>query len=116
MYGHLPLILGMIAVAVGIEQFILHPGDDLPEAARWALTGGITLVLAGTAAVISGTAGNWRAAWPWPIVAIPAAVVIGIVPGLAPAVALGLSAAVLVAIVLAGIRKQRQGRLATIET
>ena len=115
-YGHLPLILGLISVAVGIEEFVLHPGDDLPAAARWVLTGGLALVLAGTAAVISGTAGSWRAAWPWPIVAIPAVAVVGAVHRLSPPAALAASAAVLIAVVLAGIRRQRQGRLATIET
>lgn len=115
-YGHLPLMLGLVIVAVGIEQFILHPGDDLPAAAGWALHGGATLFLAGTVAVMSGTAGTWRGAWPWPIVAIPAVAVIGAAPWLAPAAAVGLSAAVLVATVLAGIRQQRHGRLATTET
>ena len=115
-YGHLPLILGLVVVAVGIEQFIVHPGDDLPGAARWALHGGTTLVLVGTAAVISGTAGSWRAAWPWPAIAIPALAAIGAALRLEPAATIGLSAAVLVATVLAGIRQQRRGRLDTTET
>jgi low temperature requirement protein LtrA len=115
-YGHLPLILGLVIVAVGIEQFIIHPGDDLPIAARWAMHGGTTMVLVGTVAVISGTAGSWRAAWPWPAIAIPAVAAIGLAVGLAPLAAMGLTAAVLIATVLAGVRQQRRGRLDTTET
>ncbi len=115
-YGHLPLILGLVVVAVGIEQFILHPGDDLSTAARWALHGGTMLFLLGTVAVVGGTAGSWRAIWPWPTVAIPAFALLGAVPGLAPVATIGLSAAVVVATVLAGIRQQRRGALQTTET
>jgi low temperature requirement protein LtrA len=115
-YGHLPLMLGLVVVAVGIEQFIMHPGDDLSAAARWALHGGTTLVLVGTAAEVSGTAGSWRAAWPWPAIAIPAIAAIGATLRLTPAATIGLSAAVLVSTVLAGIRQQRRGRLDTTET
>jgi low temperature requirement protein LtrA len=115
-YAHLPLILGLVIVAVGVEQFILHPGDDLPTAARWALHGGTTLFLVGTVAVISGTAGRWRAAWPWPAIAVPAVAATVLAAALAPVTAMGLTAAVLVATALAGIRQQRRGRLDTTET
>jgi low temperature requirement protein LtrA len=115
-YGHLPLMLGLAVFAVGIEQFILHPGDDLSAAARWALHGGTTLVLIGTAAIVSGTAGSWRAAWPWPAIAIPAVAASGAALRLVPAATIALSAAVLIATVLAGVRQQRRGRLDTTET
>jgi low temperature requirement protein LtrA len=114
-YGHLPLMLGLVTVAVGIEQFIVHPGDDLSNAARWAMHGGTALFLIGTAAVIAGTAGRWRAAWPWPIIAIPAVAMAGLANALVPALAMGLIAAIVVATVLAGIREQRRGTLQTTE-
>jgi low temperature requirement protein LtrA len=115
-YGHLPLTLGLAAVAVGIEQFILHPDGDLTTGARWTLITGVTLFLAGVAAVIAGTSGDWRAAWPWPILAVPVVVLAGVVPGLPPVAVLGAVAAVLVATVLAGIWEQRRGELETTET
>lgn len=114
-FGHLPLILGLATVAVGIEQFIVHPGADLSVAARWVLHGGAALTLAGTATVIIGTAGRWRAAWPWPTIAIPAVATAGLVSLIAPVAGLGSTAAILVTTVLFGIREQRRGALETAE-
>jgi low temperature requirement protein LtrA len=114
-FGHLPLILGLATVAVGIEQFIVHPGDDLSAAARWALHGGTVLFLIGTAVVIMGTVGRWRAAWPWPVVAVPAVAAAGFASPLAPSVAIGLIAAILVTTVVVGVRQQRKGALETTE-
>ncbi|MGN9912238.1 low temperature requirement protein A [Phytohabitans sp. LJ34] len=115
-YGHLPLTLGLAAVAVGIEQFILHPTNGVPTAGRWALHGGVVLFLAGTAAVIVGTSRRWRSAWPWPIAAVPAVVLVGLAGGLPPLASIGFVGAVLVATVLAGIQAQRHGKLETTET
>jgi low temperature requirement protein LtrA len=115
-YGHLPLTLGLAAVAVGIEQFILHPDDDVSLGARWTLQIGVALFLAGTAAVMAGTSGRWRAAWPWPILAIPAIVLVGVIPRVPPVVTIIAVGLVLVVTVLAGIREQRRGALETTET
>ncbi|WP_433603997.1 low temperature requirement protein A [Dactylosporangium sp. CA-139114] len=119
-YGHLPLTLGLALFAVGVEQYIVHPARDLPAGAVWALHGGMALFLAGTAGVVAGTSGRWRAAWPWPgaaILAVAAAgLADGLVDGLRPAVAIALTGGVVVATVLAGIRRQRRGRLQTAET
>ncbi|MFI5914306.1 low temperature requirement protein A [Dactylosporangium sp. NPDC051541] len=115
-YGHLPLTLGLAVFAVGVEEYIVHPGDGAP----WALHGGMGLFLAGTAAVVAGTNGHWRAAWPWPAAALPVVAAVGVIDGAAgvlpPPIALGLTGAVVVATVLAGIRQQRRGRLQTAET
>jgi low temperature requirement protein LtrA len=116
-YGHLPLTLGLAAFAVGVEQFILHPTTALTAGGRWTLHAGAALFLTGTAAVIAGTAGRVRAAWPWPIAAIPAVLLVGYAGRLLPAVVtLGIVGAVLVATVLAGIRDQRRGKLQTANT
>jgi low temperature requirement protein LtrA len=114
-YGHLPLSLGLAAFAVGVEQLIAHPTAGLAPAARWALHGGAALFLLGTAAVIAGTARRWRAAWPWPIAAVPAIVGVALV-GVAPGLAMGLTSAIFVLTVLAGGWQQRRGRLQTTET
>jgi low temperature requirement protein LtrA len=106
-YGHLPLTLGLAAVAVGIEQFILHPTDGVPATGRWALHGGVALYLAGTAAVIVGTSRRWRAAWPWPAAALPAVVLIGLADRLPPLASISAVGVVMVVTVLAGIRAQR---------
>ena len=115
-YGHLPLILGLSVTAVAIEQFVLHPEGGVAPPARWALPGGVALYLAGVAVVMGGTAGRWRAAWPWPIAAIPLAVLAGALPGVLPVVPVAAVTAVLVATVLAGIRAQRRGAMRTTET
>jgi low temperature requirement protein LtrA len=114
-YGHLPLSLGLAAFAIGVEQCITHPTADLSAAGRWTLLGGAALFLLGTAAVIAGTSGRWRAAWPWPVAAVPVIVGIGLVETV-PVVALASTAAVLVLTVLAGVWQQRRGRLETTET
>jgi low temperature requirement protein LtrA len=115
-YGHLPLTLGLAAFAVGIEQFIMHPTAELSAGGRWALHAGAALFLTGTAAVITGTSKSWRAAWPWPIAAIPAIVVLGFVDGLPPLAAISAVGGILLSAVLAGIREQRRGTLETTET
>jgi low temperature requirement protein LtrA len=115
-YGHLPLIIGLAVVAVGVEQFITHSGTGLTDAGRWALHGGVAVFLAGIAVVMAGTSGRWRAAWPWPTVAIPVVVIPGLISALPASAALGIVTAVLTATVLAGILQQRRGALQTTET
>jgi low temperature requirement protein LtrA len=115
-YGHLPLTLGLAAFAVGIEQLVLHPTAGLSTGGRWAFHAGAALFLTGTAAVIAGTSGRWRAAWPWPVAAIPAVLIGGFAAGLPPVGTVGAVGAVLVATVLAGVHRQRRGELHTAET
>jgi small Trp-rich protein len=115
-YGHLPLTLGLAAFAVGVEQFIAHPTSGLSAVGRWALHGGAALFLTGTAAVVAGTSGRWRAAWPWPVAAVPAVVVVGLFGDVVPAAALGLTSGILILTVFAGVWGQRRGQLETTET
>jgi low temperature requirement protein LtrA len=115
-FGHLPVTLGLAMTAVGIEAFILHPADDLPSGGRWALLLGVALFLAGTAAVLAGTSRDWRAAWPWPFLAIPAVLALGLFRTFPPMITLAAAGAILVATVLAGIVEQRRGALETTET
>ncbi|MEV4513286.1 low temperature requirement protein A [Dactylosporangium sp. NPDC049525] len=115
-YAHLPLTLGLAAAAIGIEQLILHPDGDVSTLGRWLLPAGAGLFLLGTAAVIAGTARRWRAAWPWPLAAVPFVVAAGAPTALPPAVTAGLVAAALLVVVLAGVRAQQRGVLRTTET
>ncbi|GAB3830162.1 low temperature requirement protein A [Dactylosporangium cerinum] len=115
-YAHLPLTLGLAAAAVGIEQLILHPDGGVSTLGRWMLPAGAALFLLGTAAVIAGTARRLRAAWPWPLAAVPLVLAAGTPVGWPPAATAGLIAAALLAVVLAGIREQQRGALRTTET
>jgi low temperature requirement protein LtrA len=115
-YGHLPLTLGLAAVGVGIEQYIVHPVGELTTGGRWALCAGAALFLAGTAALIAGTSGSWRAAWPWPTAAIPLVVAIGVLDEVVPFVTVSAIGVAMLLVVLAGIREQRRGRIETTET
>ncbi len=114
-YGHLPVTLGLAVFAVGLGQFVKHPGGLAPEAGRWALDLGVVLFLAGTAAVLAGTSRDLRAAWPWPILAVPAVLLVG-VPNLPALLSVGVVAVVLVVTVVAGVLGQRRGELETGET
>lgn len=44
---HFPMLCGVIAYAVAIEEAIVHPDDPLSLAARWALAVGLVLFLGG---------------------------------------------------------------------
>jgi low temperature requirement protein LtrA len=116
-FGHLPLLIGMAAVGIGIEQFVLHPTGDLPPAGVWTLCGGSALFLTGVALVMAGTARRWSAAWPWPAAAIPFLLATGFLAFLGtPILTAAAVAAVLVGVLLAGLWQQHRGRIETAET
>jgi low temperature requirement protein LtrA len=50
-YCHLPLLLGVVAVAAGLEEAIAHPYDALAATPAWYLAGGAALYIAGSAAL-----------------------------------------------------------------
>ena len=47
-YAHIPILLGVVAVAAGIEQAIAHPFTALKPAAALVLSAGLSLYLAGS--------------------------------------------------------------------
>lgn len=114
-YGHLPLTLGLAGVGVGVEQYVVHPLGELDAGGRWALCAGAALFLAGTAMVLAGTSHSWRAAWPWPAVAIPLVLAVGLLDGLVPVVTVTAVGVLLVLVVLAGVLQQRRGAIDTTE-
>jgi low temperature requirement protein LtrA len=75
-YGHLPLTLGVVMAGVGIEDLAAHPADPLPSTGAWTLAAGLALYLVGSATIVAGTRGSWRAIWPWPTVALPLLVLV----------------------------------------
>lgn len=115
-YGHLPLVIGVATIGVGIEQYVLHPIGELTAGGRWALCGGIALFLLGVSAVIAGSSRSWKAVWPWPIVAIPLVVCIGFLDSMIPYAAAGILACALLAVVIGGLRRQQRDLISTTET
>ncbi len=115
-YGHLPVVLGLAFVAIGIEQLILHPERGLSTVAGWAVPIGTAIYLAGVAVVMVGTSGRWRSGWPWPIVVIPPVLVLGFVEAVPPLASVAGAAVMLVIAVLAGMIEQRRGHFRTTET
>ncbi|WP_309134336.1 low temperature requirement protein A [Cellulomonas sp.] len=106
-YGHLPLTLGLAAVGVGIEQYVVHPVGELTTGGRWALCGGVVLFLAGTAVVVAGEARS-RSARVWPLLAVPVVVLLGVLDEVVPAATITVVALVLVVTILVGLGEQRR--------
>lgn len=79
-YGHLPLALGTVLVGVGLEGLAVHPETPGPSGYAWTLAGGLALFFAGASMVVAGTARSWRPVWPWPLLLIPVALVLGALP------------------------------------
>jgi low temperature requirement protein LtrA len=50
-YCHLPLLLGVVSVAAGLEEAIAHPFDHLHAEPAWYLAGGAAVYLLGSAAL-----------------------------------------------------------------
>ncbi|MBO3749076.1 low temperature requirement protein A [Streptosporangiaceae bacterium NEAU-GS5] len=48
-YGHVPLLMGMVAVAAGIKKAVSHPYEGMPAGPAIALAVGVTLFLLGDA-------------------------------------------------------------------
>lgn len=50
---HFPVILGVILVAVGVEEAVAHPSDPLPHGGLLALGAGVALFVGGAAAAVA---------------------------------------------------------------
>jgi low temperature requirement protein LtrA len=109
-YGHLPLSLGIVMVGVGIEELALHPDAPLPSTGSWVLAGGLALYLVGSALILGGTQRTWRAAWPWPTVALPVVLLVALPEHNTALYLVGAAAAVCVALAVVGtLRRQPSG-------
>jgi low temperature requirement protein LtrA len=101
-YGHLPLGLGVVMTGVGIEELVLHPDGPLPSPGGWILAGGLALYLVGSALILGGTHRTWRAAWPWPTVALPIVLLVAVPRHNTAVLLAGAVAAVCVALAVVG--------------
>ena len=108
-FGHLPLSLGIVMAGVGIEDLVVHPSDPLPSSGAWILTAGILLYLVGSALILGGTQRTWRAAWPWPTVAIPLVVLVTLPRHNTAVLFVGALAALCVTLALVGTLRRHTG-------
>jgi low temperature requirement protein LtrA len=108
-YGHWPLTLGLAATGVGLEGAILH-GDQpaLASGIRWVLCGGVALYLLAVTAIRVGVAGSLRKGLPWPAVAVPLTLAVGLASRVRPLVVVAAVTVVLVSEVVVGLAKQRE--------
>lgn len=99
---HFPMLCGVVAYAVAIEEAVAHPGEPLPLTGRLALATGLVLFVGGM-----GVA-RWRArqGLPWPrlmVVGLMAVAIVG-VGGLAAPLSLALA---VVGVVVIAVWEQR---------
>ena len=77
------------------------------------LCGGVTLYLPAVTAIRVGVAGSLRKVLPWPAVAVPLTLAIGLASRVRPLVVVAAVTVVLVSEVVAGLTKQRQDTAST---
>jgi len=98
-YLHLPIIAGIVLVAVGDELVIAHPTDDLHDAGALVALGGPALFLSGLMACAARLGQAQSVARAVAVVALLAA--LPLAAGAEGLVALGMLTALLVALVVA---------------
>jgi low temperature requirement protein LtrA len=106
-FGHFPMLAGVIAYSVALEEALAHPLQPLPDAGRLAMALGLVLFLGGTGF------GMWRSTGHGPVprlvVATGAAVGVYFVDGVMPMVTLSIALAGVAAI--AAMDEQRAQRI-----
>jgi low temperature requirement protein LtrA len=116
-YGHLPMVAGIIAAAVGAELVIAHPGATLHRPELAALAGGPALYLLGHVEFRLRMAGSLSGKRLGAAVAVLVCGVVGLaVPALACAILILLVLVVLIAAETAsGARRRRRGEPSPID-
>lgn len=71
-YAHMPIVAGVILIAVGLEEAALHPGDALPLAFRMILLAGVACFFGGI------SIGVWRAFRVFPVERLAAVLAIAV--------------------------------------
>ncbi|WP_433304839.1 low temperature requirement protein A [Actinoplanes sp. CA-030573] len=113
LYVHLPLAISLAAVAVGLEEVVVHGADAHLEAGtRWVLGIATAGYLLSSAVMQAQLSGRVRGAVLWPGAGVPLALLI-VLLDLSPAVTMGLLAAVLIAGVVTGFVLHRRGEVRT---
>jgi low temperature requirement protein LtrA len=96
-YLHLPMVAGIVLVAVGVKQTLAHMDDHLHVVPAVALCGGAALYLVALSAFKRRNIGSFN--YPRLVAAAALIVLVGIATAIPAVVALGLVAAVGVALV-----------------
>ncbi|MDJ0392444.1 low temperature requirement protein A [Rhodococcus sp. G-MC3] len=115
-YGHLPITMGVALLGVGIEQYVLHPVGELTAAGRWVLCAGVAVFVAGVCAILGSSSSNWKTIVPWPALAIPVVLIVGLVDSAAPFASAIVLAVGSVFAVATGIVRRRRSAVDTTET
>ena len=68
-YGHWPLTAGILAVAVGVEELVLHPDRSLPSSASYLVSAGVAAFLLGAGMLLRGGEQRSRLSLVWPLAA-----------------------------------------------
>jgi low temperature requirement protein LtrA len=111
-FGQLPLTLALASVGAGIELAVVESGaGEVPAGTRLLLAGGVAVYLISMALTDAGMSRRARNNWWWPLAAAAVAVV-DVVLELPAVVIVGALAALLVAVVLAGLVQRHAGELA----
>ncbi|SFO71849.1 Low temperature requirement protein LtrA [Geodermatophilus dictyosporus] len=112
-FGHLPLTLALATVGAGVELAVVEAGD-VPAGTRLLVAGGVAAYLASASITASAMTGEVRRGWWWPLLAAGVALLDALLD--VPAVAvIGALAALVCAVVVAGLVQRSSGRLATEE-
>ncbi|MEQ1855201.1 MAG: low temperature requirement protein A [Longimicrobiales bacterium] len=103
--AHFPMLFGIVAYAVALEDAIAHPADPLPAAARLAMALGVLLFLSGTALAM------WRATCGRPLPRLlVAALTAGTIGALATVPAVVSFAVALVGVVCVAVLDEVEAR------
>jgi low temperature requirement protein LtrA len=76
-YLHMPMVAGIILVALGLKKSLAHPGDALAAVPSLALYGGAALYYAAHVAFRRRILGSWSGARALAVVVLSAAAVVG---------------------------------------
>lgn len=102
--GHFPMLFGVIAFAVVVEELLAHPGDPLHAESRVALAMGLMLFVGGMSAAMWRASGRpliGRA-----VVIAVAALLIAVIGDVHPLVSVGIG---LAGIVISQVTEYRTG-------
>ena len=111
-YAHLPVAVSLAAVAVGLEQAVVHGSDErLSGGTRVVLGAGLVGYLITAAVIQAVLSRRYRAAALWPGLGVPLIAGITMLLNPPPAVLVGLCSAVLVAGVITGVAQHRAGEI-----
>lgn len=99
---HFPMLIGVIAFALAVEEAVAHPEDPLTLTGRLALAFGVLLFVGGIGALIARATG--AVPLPRTFIVLATALAIVAISGVAPALTLGLA---LLGVLLVALVEQR---------